>query len=167
MTTADPPRAGSAADFDTPDPWHAGSAADFDEPDPAYVRRVATIDDSSELSRVRDPLQCQIERTGSEQRQNRERPRAGFVDGEKRRGLAGLQIELLPFAHQRVMRAQFVRAGRDVARDAVAALQNSDLLAIQRHEYFAESDVLLRGTHDDHSGCLVGGRGSGFVGHRL
>ena len=87
------------------------------------------------------PLEREVERTGPEQTEQRERAGAGAIHGDEVRVLARLQVEVERFPEERVVCAEAVRAGWHVARHFMTEQQCGQRFTIERHHNLPVSDV--------------------------
>ena len=106
--------------------------------------------------RVGFSRQAQIHRACAQEPDQQGERRIGapsrLVDGEKAHVVADANRELRRAPEQRVVRAQLVRSGRDLARQRLAMAQHADRLAVQRDIDLAIADVFRRLAADGQRG---------------
>jgi hypothetical protein len=88
------------------------------------------------------PLEREIDGHCADDEEHPEGAPPGAIDGTEAHVLAWSQNEMVRPPEQRIVCAQLMRTGRDLRGDRIAMLEDSELVAIDRDEDFAEPDVV-------------------------
>ena len=91
---------------------------------------------------LRPALESQIQRASSQHRQHRERTPTWPVHGGKRGVLTGLQNDVNRPPEQGIVRAETMRAWRDLSRGGLSVMQDREALAVQIHIDLPKPDVV-------------------------